>query len=272
MRRVLKYVAASLAVLVLLAGLGLAVVTRPAQHALIARLMSRLTSGELEVRDLSGNLLSAPRFGTVEIRDAQGVWAVVHDLRIDWSPWQLVHRNVRFALFSARRIDVLRRPALASSSGKSSWYGFRLDIDKLAVGRLDLAPPVIGVRADLVAGGSLHLTGPPDAGKVALVLARLDAPGKYTASADFSPVHIKAMLFANEPAGGLVAELAHVPDIGPLAAQARIAGPRSAEATSLSLRAGKLVASARGTIDLVHSAVDLDVTARAPAMAPRPAR
>ncbi len=273
MRRALKFFGASVLALVLLGAVSIAVTPLWAKdgsgHTLIARLLSRFTGGAVVVHQLTGSLLSAPRFGTVELHDTNGVWAVVHDLRIDWSPFRLVHRDVKFDLFSAAEVDVLRRPAFATSTGKSSWYGFHLDIDKISVGHLDLARPVIGVRASLAADGSLHMAAPSE-GKATLALTRLDTAGEYTAKADVSPAHITANLFAKEPANGLIARLANVPDIGPLTVNATIAGPRSNEATKLAVQAGKLLASAQGAVDLQQHTVSLDLTASAPAMSPRP--
>src|SRR5439155_1268219 len=72
-----------------------------------------------------------------------------------------------------------------------------------------------------------------------------------------------------EPAQGLLAGLARLPDLGALSAQANIDGPRYAEVMRFALSAGPLRASGQGTVDLVRRAMDLDVMADAPAMAPR---
>lgn len=273
MRRAIKLLGALLLGVILLALLagGTAVfwATRDTNHAWVARLIPRLTASQVVVRDLSGDLLASPHFGTIEIRDAAGTWAIARDVGIDWSPLRLVHRDVRLERFSAARVDVLRRPVSAKSTGKSSWYGFRVDIDKLTVGQLGLAPPVIGARASLAANGSLHLTA-ADAGKVALALNRLDAAGAYRVTADYSASRIDAAVSAAEPSHGLIAAVAHVPDIGALRIDATVAGPQSAEATTLAVQAGALRATAHGDLDLVHRVVNLDVAASAPAMTPRP--
>ncbi len=73
-----------------------------------------------------------------------------------------------------------------------------------------------------------------------------------------------------EPPHGLIAAIAKLPDIGAIALDASVDGPRAAESTALTLSAGPLRATAKGTVDLVQQAADLDVNANAPAMTPAP--
>ena len=61
-----------------------------------------------------------------------------------------------------------------------------------------------------------------------------------------------------------------MPDLGPIALDADLDGPRDAVGTHLTLSAGPLHAAAEGKVDLTHQAADLTVNANAPAMAPRP--
>ena len=103
-------------------------------------------------------------------------------------------------------------------------------------------------------------------GTVHLDARRLDSPGTYAVNGTLTPRDIQASITANEPARGLLATIGHVPDVGPLALQASVNGPRDAIATQLGLTAGPLKASASGTIDLDHEAADLAVRAEAPAM------
>ena len=276
MRRLLKWVGGTIAALILLPVILLAAalfwLTTGTGHAYIAGLVAQLTSGEFVARDFTGSLFTAPRFGSVEIRDADGAWAVVHDFGIDWSPLDLLHRDVKLVRVSASRIEVLRQPLQKqqpASSKPSSWYGFRVDIDTLQVGRIELAPTVAVAPAALAAEGSVHLASPTE-GTGELALTRLDSPGTYSAKGDVAPTQITAALSAQEPAHGLIATAAHLPDIGPLAVNATLAGPTAGAATTLSVAAGELRAAAHGNVDLDHGAVDLDLTASAPAMAPRP--
>ena len=80
---------------------------------------------------------------------------------------------------------------------------------------------------------------------------------------DFQP---GAVVLAIKPQ----AAAASLPALGALSMHATVDGPRAAERVDASLAAGKLHADARGTVDLVGHSAALDVTANAPAMAPRP--
>ena len=80
----------------------------------------------------------------------------------------------------------------------------------------------------------------------------------------------RATLHASEAARGLVAGIAGLPDIGAITVDGTVQGPRDALTTHVALAAGPLHATAGGTVDLVHEAADLMVSAQAPAMQPRP--
>ena len=274
MRRALKWAARVVAALIMvplvLVGLGLGWLGTPSGHRYVAGLVGRVTSGQVAAHGLSGNLFVAPRFASVELRDPDGPWAVVHDLEIDWSLRALLRRDVKITRLAADRIEVRRRPVPTAGGGKTtSWYGFRVDIDAVRVQRIDLAPPVAGLAAALAAEGNVHLAS-PSAGDAVLAVSRLDAPGAYEGKFGFSPDRIAADLSAREPPKGLIANAAHLPDLGALAVSGSLAGPLSAVAARLSVAAGELRAGASGNLDLEHGAVDLDVTADAPAMTPRP--
>ena len=100
---------------------------------------------------------------------------------------------------------------------------------------------------------------------------RLDSPGHYAVTGTVTPRDIQATVKADEPAKGLISGIAHLPDLGAIAIQASVNGPRDALATQLGINAGPLTASASGTVDLEHEAADLAVKAQAPAMTPAPA-
>ncbi|MBV9757166.1 MAG: hypothetical protein JO047_08945, partial [Alphaproteobacteria bacterium] len=272
LRWLVRIVAVLVALPLLLILAALAWLNTAAAHRSVAALVAQLTAGRFVAHDLTGNLLRAPVFGRIEVRDPQGVWAVVHGFALDWSPLALLHRDVKLEQVRAARVEVLRRPVpepAPASTGPSSWYGFRVDIDRLSVARIELAPAVAGAPAALAATGEAHLSS-ASAGRGGVAVTRLDAPGGYTASGDIAPGRVAAQLSLQEPAHGLIATAAALPDLGALLANASVAGPTAAVATTLTLQAGALRASATGKIDFDRSALDIDVAANAPAMAPRP--
>ena len=117
--------------------------------------------------------------------------------------------------------------------------------------------------------GNVHAVSLQDA-DAAFHVKRLDAPGTYELSGHVDPASIKAELNIAEPAQGLLAGLAKVPDLGELSVQVNVEGPRNAEAMRLAVAAGPLRATGQGKVDLIGQSLDVDLTVAAPAMAPRP--
>jgi translocation and assembly module TamB len=275
MRRALRWIGGMVAALILLtvaAVLGALLWLNTASgRDYVATLVGQISGGELMARGVSGHLPGAPRLRSLEVRDAGGTWLVLHDVTLDWSPLTLLHREVRISLLAAERIDVLRRPVPSATSGgkPASWYGFRVDIDALRAARIELASPVTGIPAALALSGDAHLASPTE-GTLRIAATRLDAPGRYAAYATFDASRLAARVSVAEPSRGLIAAAAALPDLGPLAIDASLEGPQSAVALRLEAEAGKLRAAVKGSLDLDRGALDLDLTASAPAMAPRP--
>ncbi|HEY4043490.1 MAG TPA: translocation/assembly module TamB domain-containing protein, partial [Rhodopila sp.] len=131
------------------------------------------------------------------------------------------------------------------------------------------------VEAVAGAGSTLALDGSADLptlteGTIRLDANRLDSPGHYTVKGRVTSDAIQATVNADEPAKGMISSIAHLPDLGAIAIQASVEGPRDALGTRVGITAGKLTASATGTVDLKHEAADMAVKAQAPAMEPAP--
>ena len=238
-------------------------------------LIGRVTSGTVVVQGLAGRFPDALRLAHLEVRDAQGVWLQANDVALDWSPTALVHRQASIQTLSAASLDVARLPASApapaqpAAPSKPFTLPVRVTIDHLDVPRATLGHPVLGTAATLAIAGSADLP-TLEAGQADLVLTTPGSPARYQLTGAVTDERIDAHLMLAEPAGGLVAHLASLPDIGALHLDATVAGPRSALATVLDLSAGPLTAKADGTVDLVDSRLSLDATAAAPAMQPAP--
>jgi translocation and assembly module TamB len=275
-RRVLKSVGAALLALVLLPLLAavvfVAALNTGAGQRLAERLIAQATGGEIAVEALSGRFPDALRARRVTLRDTAGPWLVIEDVVLDWSPWALTRREVRIDKLAAARVDLARLPKGAATSAptrRSSELPVPVTLESLHVARVELGPALTGAPAVLevdVSGRFTSFT----TGEAQLQLRRVDGEGQYSLQARADAATLSAQLRASEPPSGLVARLAGLPDVGALSLQAEASGPWKAADTHLSLSAGPLRAEARGRVDVQGETADLDITATAPAMAPRP--
>jgi translocation and assembly module TamB len=236
---------------------------------LLVKLVPSLTSGQVAIAGLGGRFPDALRVATVELRDTKGAYLTLHDVLLDWSPLRLAERVLDIERLTAASGSVARQPEPSSSSSSSSGLPVRLVVHQLQVGRLELAPAVVGAPYTLALDGSGRLDS-YTAGQGQLAVTRLDTAGSYKLDANVDAAQVKLRLQADEPPHGLIAGLAKLPDLGAISINATLDGPRDAVATHLSVGAGPLAATAQGTVDLVHNAADLTIAAHAPAMTPRP--
>jgi translocation and assembly module TamB len=253
------------AVLMLMAGILLAGPnTAPGRH-LIERLVPRLSGGKIALAGFNGRWPGEIGAAQVEIRDGHGAWLRIEGLTIAWSPLQLLFGRVEIERLAAARVALSRLPGNSGGSG----FALPVRVDRFRIGRLELAPAVAGGPVALGLSGRLRL----DSGERAAIdveARQLGGPGRYALEGRIGPAGIRARITAAEPAHGPLADIIRLPDLGPLAIAANLAGPREAERARLTIAAGPLRAAAQGTIDLLHRTLNLDASARAPAMAPRP--
>jgi translocation and assembly module TamB len=239
---------------------------------LIERLTAQFTGGTVVLAGVGGRFLDAPRIARIEIRDADGVWLTIDDAALDWSPLRLLRGDAWIDRLTARRVVVARLPVSQPSSGPSTPFTLPVQVDGevVQVGRVEVGAAVAGVAAVLsVDGQKIHLTTLTE-GSGAAQIRRLDGGGAYDLSAEVGSALLRAKVEVDEPAGGLLGRLAHLPDLGALAGQVTMAGPWSAVAETFSLHAGLLQASSQGKIDFSGQTADVDVSAHAPAMTPAP--
>ena len=273
MRRTAKWLAWILAAVIGIPVMLLVLVVVGANLApgrnLLVKLVPSLTSGQVAIAGLGGRFPDALRVATVELRDTKGAYLTLHDVVLDWSPLRLAERVLDIDRLTAASGSVARQPEPSSSTSSSSGLPVRLVVHHLHVGRLELAPAVVGAPYTLALNGSGRLDS-YSAGQGQLAVTRLDAAGSYTLDANVDAAQVNLRLQADEPPHGLIAGVAKLPDLGAISINATLDGPRDAVATHLSVGAGPLEANAQGTLDLVHNAADLTVAAHAPAMTPRP--
>ena len=266
MRRLISWFGGILAGLTILVLLLLVFANTPPGRQALVWLTPRLTGDTVRIAGLSGRFPDALRAQHVELRDAQGAYLTIEDLLLDWSPLQLLHRQIVVDRLDVADAAALRTPV---SSSKSSGLTMPIAVHEVQVARLEIRPAVAGIAATIALHGSGELgSGNEFSGTVDV--RRLDAGGTYSVAgaADANQLRVKA--HADEPAGGLLSQLAGLPSIGAVNIDATLDGPRTGVATHLAVAAGPLHAQAEGTLDLDHNAADLTISANAPAMQPRP--
>lgn len=277
MRRALKWIGIGLLVLILLPVIALAAVIGLANLDVGRRFIesetASLTGGMVRIEGLHGRFPETLLIDRVQVADSQGVYVTISDLVLDWSPTKLLRKVAEVDDLTADTIAVARLPVSESKTTRKSQGNFNLpvqvDLRRLMVKRLEIAPPVAGVGATLAIEGSGHLETLTQ-GQVALTVSRLDSPGQYQLAANAGPQQVKATLSVSEPPKGLIASIAKLPDLGAIDLKAAVDGPMDALATKLALSAGPLTASADGTVDANHQAANLSLQAHAPAMEPAP--
>lgn len=271
MRRALRITGWTLGALVLLVLVLVAAIliagNTAGGRALIERETASLSDGQVRLAGLGGTFPQALDLEELELRDASGVWLVAQHISLRWSPLALLARHVEIARLQLARLDVERRPVTKPSSGSTRLP--RVDVEQLAIERLELGPQLAGTRVALGVHGTLHLVSLTDA-TVQVTARRSDGSGDYELNVRFDPARMDASLKLEEPPGGPLEHLLGYPGLGTLSVHGTLQGPRSAERVELEAGAGDLHAAVRGNLDLNTRSADVDYSIEAPAMTPRP--
>ncbi|MCW3474549.1 translocation/assembly module TamB domain-containing protein [Limobrevibacterium gyesilva] len=257
-------------ILALLAALVFGLPNTDAGRRLIEREAASATGGQVVLLGLSGRFPDRLRLERLELRDAAGLWLEIDATELDWSPLRLLARELRIDRLAAARVAITRLPsASGGGGGGSAELPVSVVVSALQVRRLELGAALAGVPAALGLEGSGRM---PDAatGEGTLTLTRLDGEGRYHLEGRVDAAALQLRLAAQEPAQGLAARLASLPDLGALDVTVEAAGPWSGVTARLSVAAGPLRATADGQVDLTGRTATLDLSAQAPAMTPRP--
>ena len=229
-----------------------------------------VSGGKLVLRGLSGRMPDRLRLAHLELRDRAGVWAAADGVALDWSPLALLAGRLDGSDLLADHMEVVRAPltAVGRSSASVDVPSVRVRLGRLHVTRLDVGAALARRAAVLTLDGDLAVISGTDA-HADVRVQRLDSPGRYALSAAMNAAGPQLELHIDEPAQGLLSELAGLPALGPLHIDATLAGPFAADRLALAATAGALTANAAGVVDIKdHEIGALDVTVRSPAMAP----
>jgi translocation and assembly module TamB len=233
---------------------------------------AKLTSGRVRIVGFGGSFPADIEIATLELRDPKGVWMTANGISVHWSPLALLAWDMHIASLDVHAADVARRPVSSASTRESSSSGSTpgIDIDRMEIGTLVLEPAAAGMAARLNVHGNLHYRSMKDA-RGSLVAHRTNGMGDYDVTlALLRSGGASLSVKLQEPAGGPLEHLLNVPGLGALSVLASLDGPRKAERLTLDAHAGRLSASAAGTIDFEQRAANLSYSVRSPPMAPRP--
>jgi translocation and assembly module TamB len=261
--RSIKWIGALLGALMLAA---LALFYTSPGLSLVARLVTSLSGGTVRLVELGGFFPNRLHVAQIEISDSQGVWLRAEQVSLRWSALAMITNHLVVRDVAASDIRVLRRPV---PSGKAGGETPRIDIERLDLPRIEIAPPVIGHAAILSASGRLHYTSPHEL-DANLLVARVETSDSYRITGGVSADVAHGTITIHEGADGILGKLAGLPGLGPVNLTAQADGDTRANRLSLSLSAGPLTAKGQGLIQLATRQADLDVAIASPAMAPSP--
>jgi len=113
----------------------------------------------------------------IEIGDRDGVYLTLRDVGLDVSAVALLSRRLHIRLLSFGEIDMARSSTAPSTTPVTEYFGVphlpvEVILDRFSIGRLSLAPPVLGESVVATVEGNARLAG--ETAHVALDLHRTD--------------------------------------------------------------------------------------------------
>lgn len=227
MRRAARYGLGALAgatVLLLAAGMFLTA-TGPGQRALLGLASWALSSETMAVEtgELSGSLFGEGQISRIAISDSEGLLAELKQVRVLWSPSDLLKKRITIESLHVQHADLRRLPsgkesgtALpgAAAVGTPPWYAVDLFLPPLEIGRLeiaeaDLSGAGLGTALRVSVSGHVDARNPEDAVSASLSVRDLDRASFATAQVDYRAETGELRLAANaqETAGGVLSTL-----------------------------------------------------------------
>jgi len=178
--RVFRWFGVSLGLLivVLLAAFGL-VQTQPGKSWLAKTIAQSMSSPDFAVtmQGLDGFVPFGLTVEQIDIADRDGTYLTVHDFGLDISPAALLAGRLHIRSLRFAAIDMARSSTAPSTTPFTEYLKVpRLPVgvvlDRLSIGRLALAPPVLGDSLVATVEGSARLAG--ETAEVALDVHRTD--------------------------------------------------------------------------------------------------
>lgn len=223
-----------------------AIQTSPGK-TLLASVASSLASSDsmkIEIVGIEGFLPSSARVRSVRLSDADGPFALVENVYLSWRPLALIRGILDVESAGADRIALLRKPVAApAAADEKSGSGAAipaLRIGRFALGRIEIAAPVLGSEASLALLASADLRAPQEGFSAEFDLQRLDAPGSVAGVVRYDPQSggLDMDIAAREPVGGLIARTLGVEGLPAVEATLKGSGPLDAFDARMDVSAG----------------------------------
>jgi translocation and assembly module TamB len=223
MRRALKVTLGILGLLLALILIGFGLLqTGFGKHQLLALIEAQLAEppARLQAEALEGLVPFDMTLVGAKLSDENGVWLEADRLALAWSPVALLGGRVAIDQLAADRLAVLRPPVSPPSPRDEPTQlelprlPLAIDLQRLAVARLELGPEFLGAPAVFALQAGARLGDPADGLQAELALNRIDRDRDdvqltldYRPAADTLAVNVKA----EEPHGGLITQLIGLP-------------------------------------------------------------
>ncbi|KQM56920.1 MULTISPECIES: translocation/assembly module TamB domain-containing protein [unclassified Sphingomonas] len=232
---ILKWIGIALvALLILLLALVLGLNTGPGRGFLVGKLDGYTTASGLKVNigRIDGSLYGAMRVRDLRLSDTRGVFAYSPEIAVDWRPFAFANGHVDIRSLTSPLVRYARNPVLKDTPpgdpNAPLLPDYDIDVNRLAVDRIEVGPAVTGQRHLAKLDGEVHIA---------------DRRAQVTANA--------ATLAAPGVAGGdrVALKLDAVPDDNRFDVDARITGPANGMIAGMAGLKAPIVATVDGQGD-----------------------
>ncbi|MBO6716916.1 MAG: translocation/assembly module TamB [Rhizobiaceae bacterium] len=232
-RKLLRYLAYSLVLLIALSAGAAAVLTMTERgRAGLARYASGLASGPDRTVRITGidGIWSGHLTATqVIVEDSAGPWLAMRGVAVDWSPLALLGFDFDAERIRVEEIEVARTPVPSENASDGSFnLPVTIDVAALELPDIRLGEALAGKAARFAANGSLTIDNAPLTVKANLAAERTDGrAGSLTANVAFVPDEnrLDVEISGSEPQGGVIATLLRLPGAPPVAVDVSGSGP-----------------------------------------------
>jgi translocation and assembly module TamB len=261
--RALRWFGAALGLLIALFLAVFGLLQTQAGRTWLARTVAQATSDPdftVAIEGLSGIVPFRLTVGKIEVGDRDGIYLTLRNVGLDFSATALLARRLHIRSLSIGEINMARMSTAPSTTPVTEYFKVphlpvEVVLDRLSIGRLALAPPVLGESVVATVEANAQLAG--ETAHVALDLHRTDdAAGNIELALELAggtPV-LSLRLDAAEPTGVLLDRFLGRTDRPPLALSVNGSGP-------LADWHGRLSAAA-GTVARLDADLNLAVTTK----------